>query len=78
MVGGTQRESYTPGHTQNATEFMAQRSFETHGRVFAPYIQSGHVVLDAGCSQFCAAAGSATKYACEFEHVTRTRSPAGA
>ena len=42
-------ETYTPGHTGNATSFMAQRSLESHGAFFAPYVESTHVVLDAGC-----------------------------
>lgn len=43
------QESYTPGHTENATDFMLQRSFESHGRFFAPHIEQSHVVLDVGC-----------------------------
>lgn len=42
-------ESYTPGHTENATDFMAQRSFESHASFFTPYLEESHVVLDAGC-----------------------------
>lgn len=42
-------ESYTPGHTENATAFMAARNFETHGQFFAPYLEPGLSVLDCGC-----------------------------
>ena len=43
------KESYTPGHSTNATTFMAQRSFESHGQFFDSYIQPGLSVLDCGC-----------------------------
>jgi ubiquinone/menaquinone biosynthesis C-methylase UbiE len=42
-------EAYTPGHTRNSTDFMAERSFESHGSFFAPYIDRSHIVLDVGC-----------------------------
>ena len=42
-------ETYTPGHTGNAVSFMTQRSLESHGGFFAPYIEPAHVILDAGC-----------------------------
>src|SRR5438552_1886147 len=42
-------ESYTPGHTANATDFMAQRSFESHGAFFASRLRRGLRVLDCGC-----------------------------
>lgn len=42
-------EIYTPGHTGNATSFMAQRSLDSHGAFFRPYLEPSHVVLDAGC-----------------------------
>ncbi len=43
------QESYTPGHTENATDFMLQRSFESHGRFFASHLEESHAVLDVGC-----------------------------
>ena len=42
-------ESYTPGHTQNASDFMAKRTLESHGSFFLPYLESGACVLDCGC-----------------------------
>lgn len=42
-------ESYTPGHTANATDFMAQRSFDSHGAFFRDFVQRGSRVLDCGC-----------------------------
>jgi ubiquinone/menaquinone biosynthesis C-methylase UbiE len=42
-------ESYTPGHSANATDFMAKRSLESHGSFFSPYLRSGLRVLDCGC-----------------------------
>lgn len=42
-------EKYTPGHTENSTDFMAQRTFESHGAFFAPYVGEAHEVLDVGC-----------------------------
>lgn len=44
-----QTETYTPGHTQNATDFMSQRSIESHGQFFLPYLSAGVSVLDCGC-----------------------------
>ncbi len=42
-------ESYTPGHSQNATDFMAKRSLQSHGEFFMPYLTPGVSVLDCGC-----------------------------
>jgi SAM-dependent methyltransferase len=42
-------ESYTPGHTQNAADFMARRTVHTHGQFFLPYLSPGMSVLDCGC-----------------------------
>jgi SAM-dependent methyltransferase len=42
-------ESYTPGHTSNASAFMAQRSLQSHGQFFLPYLTPGVSVLDCGC-----------------------------
>jgi SAM-dependent methyltransferase len=45
----TNADVYTPGHSQNATDFMAKRSLESHGAFFAPYLARGLTVLDCGC-----------------------------
>lgn len=42
-------ESYTPGHTPNATDFMSVRSVQSHGQFFIPHLTSGVSVLDCGC-----------------------------
>jgi SAM-dependent methyltransferase len=42
-------ERYTPGHSANATAFMAARSFGSHGEFIRPYIKPGMKVLDCGC-----------------------------
>jgi len=42
-------EQYTPGHSANATAFMAARSFGSHGEFIRPYIKPGMRVLDCGC-----------------------------
>jgi ubiquinone/menaquinone biosynthesis C-methylase UbiE len=42
-------EAYTPGHSENATDFMSKRSIETHGQFFIPYLVAGVSVLDCGC-----------------------------
>ncbi len=41
--------TYTPGHSENATEFMARRTIESHGEFFLPYLTPGVAVLDCGC-----------------------------
>src|SRR5579859_2677926 len=41
--------AYTPGHSQNATDFMAKRSLDSHGAFFAPHLARGLSVLDCGC-----------------------------
>ncbi len=43
-------EIYTPGHTPNATAFMAKRTLESHGQFFVPWLEgAGLEVLDLGC-----------------------------
>lgn len=42
-------ESYTPGHSHNASAFMAHRTLESHGQFFIPHLQPGMRVLDCGC-----------------------------
>jgi SAM-dependent methyltransferase len=51
MKGGAplSSESYTPGHTENASDFMAKRTLESHGSFFLPYLKPGLSVLDCGC-----------------------------
>jgi SAM-dependent methyltransferase len=41
--------SYTPGHTTNASDFMAKRSLQSHGQFFADHLTPGAAVLDCGC-----------------------------
>ncbi|MDE2088730.1 MAG: methyltransferase domain-containing protein, partial [Gammaproteobacteria bacterium] len=42
-------ETYTPGHTENATDFMSKRSVQSHGQFFLPHLTPGVSVLDCGC-----------------------------
>lgn len=42
-------ERYTPGHTLNAVEFMAQRSAGTHAAFALPFFLPGMRILDCGC-----------------------------
>lgn len=42
-------EQYTPGHSGNATAFMARRSVETHAAFFVPHLRPSMNVLDCGC-----------------------------
>ena len=42
-------ESYTPGHSQNVTDFMSRRSVHSHGQFFLSHLTSGVSVLDCGC-----------------------------
>lgn len=42
-------QSYTPGHSQNATDFMSRRSVQTHGQFFLSYLTPDVSVLDCGC-----------------------------
>lgn len=39
------KETYTPGHTKNATNFMGKRTLESHGS----YLEARLDVLDLGC-----------------------------
>jgi len=43
------KETYTPGHTKNATNFMGKRTLESHGSFFRPYLADDFEVLDLGC-----------------------------
>jgi SAM-dependent methyltransferase len=49
MSGKMKTESYTPGHSPNATDFMSQRSFDSHGEYFRDQLRPGLRVLDCGC-----------------------------
>lgn len=42
-------EIYTPGHGENASEFMARRTLASHGEFFAPHLRPGLALLDCGC-----------------------------
>jgi SAM-dependent methyltransferase len=42
-------EFYTPGHTANATDFMARRTFQSHGEFFRSHLLHGNSILDCGC-----------------------------
>ena len=42
-------ETYTPGHTKNATNFMGQRTLQSHGEFFLPCLSEGIDILDLGC-----------------------------
>lgn len=42
-------ENYTPGHNENASDFMSRRSFSSHGEFFSAYLAPGLSVLDCGC-----------------------------
>ena len=48
-VNTTTTDTYLPGHSRNATDFMARRSLDSHGDFFLPYLTTGHAVLDCGC-----------------------------
>lgn len=55
------KDRYTPGHTPNATAFMAARDFESHGFFLAPLLLPGFDVLDAGCGPATITAGIAER-----------------
>lgn len=42
-------EVYTPGHSENAVDFMSKRTLESHGAFFMPLLEPGLSVLDCGC-----------------------------
>jgi len=56
-------ERYTPGHSQDASRFMAMRSFESHGMFFEPYLAPGLDVLDCGCGPGSISIGMAQRVA---------------
>jgi ubiquinone/menaquinone biosynthesis C-methylase UbiE len=42
-------EKYIPGYSPNATNFMANRTLDSHASFFKPYLKSGIKLLDCGC-----------------------------
>jgi len=54
-------ESYTPGYTQNASDFMARRSADTHAAFLLPHLRDSLRLLDCGCGP-----GSVT---CDFARI---------
>ena len=42
-------ETYTPGYSPNAVDFMARRSLESHGQFLLPHLKPGLRLLDIGC-----------------------------
>ncbi|MGH7990941.1 MAG: methyltransferase domain-containing protein [Limisphaerales bacterium] len=42
-------ETYTPGYSANAVDFMARRSAEKQARFLLPHLKSGQRILDIGC-----------------------------
>jgi SAM-dependent methyltransferase len=42
-------ETYTPGHSVNATDFMLRRTVESHGAFVLPHLRDGLDILDCGC-----------------------------
>lgn len=56
-------ESYTPGHSHNASAFMAHRTLESHGQFFIPHLKPGLRVLDCGCGPGSITLGIASRCA---------------
>jgi SAM-dependent methyltransferase len=77
-------ETYTPGHSPNAADFMAQRTLESHGSFFLPHLQPGLSVLDCGCGPGSITLGIAARAApaevvgIDFEQSQIERAAAGA
>jgi SAM-dependent methyltransferase len=42
-------EEYTPGYTQTASDFMAQRSAVSHAKFLLPHLDAASRLLDCGC-----------------------------
>jgi hypothetical protein len=49
MSGADAVEEYTPGQTDTAVRFMADRRAETHAAFFLPYLRPGLSLVDLGC-----------------------------
>src|SRR5688572_23672212 len=77
-------ESYTPGYTQNASDFMAQRTAQNHAAFLLPHLRDSARVLDCGCgpgSVSCdlakiVASGHVTGIDREASQIERARSHA--
>lgn len=55
--------NYTPGYTENAVQFMARRTAETHAGFFTPNLRPGMDVLDCGCGPGAITVGLAKRVA---------------
>jgi len=42
-------ETYTPGHAEEVSQFMARRTLASHGAFFVPHLRPGVSLLDCGC-----------------------------
>ena len=56
-------ESYTPGYTSNAIDFMRRRTAESHAAFFLPHLRSGMRLLDCGCGPGTITRGLAARVA---------------
>ncbi|NJM72849.1 MAG: methyltransferase domain-containing protein [Scytonema sp. RU_4_4] len=78
----TSSETYTPGYSQNAINFMARRSAQSHAAFLLPHLRPGLRLLDCGCgpgSMTCdlareVAPGSVVGLDRELSQVERARS----
>ena len=52
-------ENYTPGYSAYATNFMANRTVDSHAAFFKAYLRSGMQLLDCGCGPGTIALGFA-------------------
>jgi SAM-dependent methyltransferase len=55
-------ETYTPGHSANATDFMLRRTVESHGAFLLPHLRDGMHVLDCGCGPGSITCGVARRF----------------
>ena len=49
LIGAEKTETYTPGFSANAVNFMARRTLESHANFLRPHLKAGLHVLDIGC-----------------------------
>jgi ubiquinone/menaquinone biosynthesis C-methylase UbiE len=49
IITTAMNETYTPGYSANAVDFMARRSVETHAQFLLPHLKPGIRLLDIGC-----------------------------